>query len=170
MLSNVKCTTSKLILDATMRGDVAFFKTALRKRGPSIFNISDTDGCTPLLLACKHGQEELVKFFIANGVSMTDRDRDSKRQGQAIHYAAWGGHLPIFLWLVESGAQLNSTDIVGNTPLLYAVYGGHRHIVEECLRLGRTLTEKKQQKSHRHFTSRLRRAPGAGGMATGIRV
>ena len=49
--------------------------------------------------------------------------------------------------LLDLGASLDDVDIVGNTPLLYAVYGGHKAIVEDLLRRGRSLREK-NNKNH----------------------
>ena len=63
-------------------------------------------------------------------------------------YACWGGHVELVRWLIDScGADIGATDVVGNTPLLYAIYGGHRIVVEELLRRGRSLRER-NNKNH----------------------
>jgi ankyrin repeat protein len=31
-------------------------------------------------------------------------------------------------WLLQMGASLDELDLVGNTPLLYAIYGGHLEV------------------------------------------
>ena len=33
-------------------------------------------------------------------------------------------------WLIDNGSSPADVDVVGNTALLYAVYGGHRPVVE----------------------------------------
>ena len=50
-------------------------------------------------------------------------------------------------WLLQHGASIVERDAVGNTALLYSVYGGHRHVVEELVSLGRSLGER-NSKNH----------------------
>eukprot|EP00035_Acanthoeca_spectabilis_P022383 m.443422 g.443422 ORF g.443422 m.443422 type:complete len:728 (-) comp18962_c0_seq1:215-2398(-) len=136
------------LLTASVRGDLSTVKRIFRRKRSACLNVHGSDGCTPTLLACKHGHFELVKFLFTCGAQHTDRDRDPKRQGNALHYAAWGGHRKIVRWLVDvAGASLDDVDIVGNTALLYAVYGGHRHVVDELLARGRSLQER-NSKNH----------------------
>lgn len=125
------------VFQACTEGDVTFIRrVASRKRnGANLLIVHAPDGCTPFLLACKHGHIELAKLFLELGSTIKDKDADPKRQGNAVHYAAWGGHLDILLWLLEpeQGGTLDDEDVVGNTPLLYAIYGGHRHLVDHAL-------------------------------------
>jgi len=144
-------------LNAVLRGDLDAVMKVFRRNRPLLFNIHGQDGCTPPLLACKHGHLELAKFFFENGALISDRDRDVKRQGNALHYAAWGGHLELVKWLIDDcGASLDAVDIVGNTALLYAVYGGHRHVVDELLSRGRSL----QEHNSKNHTALLQAACG----------
>eukprot|EP00038_Savillea_parva_P005785 m.159972 g.159972 ORF g.159972 m.159972 type:complete len:764 (+) comp11885_c0_seq1:337-2628(+) len=143
------------ILCAVRRNDLAFIERITRKN-PLVIHIHGPDGCTAPLLACKLGHLDMVKFFLDNGASVDDRDRDPKRQGNALHYAAWGGHLEMVKWLLEQGASLDDVDIVGNTALLYAVYGGHRHVVDELLARGRSL----QERNSKNHTALLQAACG----------
>eukprot|EP00036_Acanthoecidae_sp_10tr_P016488 CAMPEP_0206303040 /NCGR_PEP_ID=MMETSP0106_2-20121207/9032_1 /ASSEMBLY_ACC=CAM_ASM_000206 /TAXON_ID=81532 /ORGANISM="Acanthoeca-like sp., Strain 10tr" /LENGTH=737 /DNA_ID=CAMNT_0053733823 /DNA_START=349 /DNA_END=2562 /DNA_ORIENTATION=+ len=139
--------TPEDVLRAVYRGDSELIHRMSRKN-PFLSAIHGPDGCTPPLLACKLGHLDLVKFFFEHGATTEDRDRDPKRQGNALHYAAWGGHLDVLRWLLdEEGASLDDVDIVGNTALLYAVYGGHRHVVDELVRRGRSLQER-NSKNH----------------------
>lgn len=127
-----------------------------RRNRRVLFAIHGSDGCTPPLLACKHGHIELAKFFFSHGATFTDRDRDPKRQGNALHYAAWGGSLDMVRWLLSEGASLDDVDIVGNTALLYAVYGGHRDVVNELISRGRSL----QERNSKNHTALLQAACG----------
>ena len=79
-------------------------------------------GCTPPLLACKHGHLELAQFFFSHGATLDDRDRDPKRQGNALHYAAWGGSLAMVQWLLaeEQGGALRSFGLGFNGQLARA--------------------------------------------------
>jgi ankyrin repeat protein len=137
------------LLRATVRGDTRAVERIICKNrnAQTMLSVHGADGCTPILLACKHGHLNLVRMLLCAGAKIDDRDRDPKRQGTPLHYAAWGGHLPIVQFLLQSGASLDELDIVGNTALLYAVYGGHRHVVEDLIRRGRSLHER-NSKNH----------------------
>ena len=137
------------LLRACIRGDMSLVQRIIKRRRSitAMLSVHGNDGCTPILLACKHGHMGLIKVLLRNGGKIDDRDRDPKRQGTPLHYAAWGGHLDIVQYLLKQGAQLDEVDIVGNTALLYAVYGGHRHIVEDLLKRGRSLHER-NSKNH----------------------
>ena len=140
--------TGAALLRAVTRNDLPTVLRLFSRRGRTLLHVHGADGCTPLLLACKKGHMELVRFFLANGAAISDRDKDSKRQGNALHYACWGGNLDLVRYFLdELHGNLSDMDIVGNTPLLYSVYGGHKHVVEELLRRGRSLREK-NNKNH----------------------
>lgn len=147
-MGHEKQSQGSTFLRACLRGDSRTVERILRRRGGrALLAVHGPDGCTPILLACKHGHLDLVKVLIRGGAKIDDRDRDPKRQGTPLHYAAWGGHLDILKWLLQHGASLDELDIVGNTALLYAVYGGHRHVVEDLLTRGRSLNER-NSKNH----------------------
>ena len=134
------------IFRAVTNGDASALSKALAHRqarqvltcGHSI----DPEGCTPLLLAARNKRLDLVRQLLDAGCDVNERDFDQKRKGSIIHYAAWGGSIEIVNYLVDVGmSSLDETDVVGNTPLLYAVYGGHQHIVEAFLKAGRSIHE-----------------------------
>lgn len=136
------------VLHAIKCCDVDLISRLIRRNPGLVTGIHGIDGCTPILLACKLGHMQLVKLFFQHGATVDDRDRDPKRQGNPLHYAAWGGHIEIVRWLVDvAGASLDDVDIVGNTALLYAVYGGHRDIIDELVSRGRSLRER-NSKNH----------------------
>lgn len=132
------------VVRACTAGDVHTIRRIHKRNSTKLLSVHGPDGCTPLLLACKHGHIALAKFFLEEGASIQDRDADPKRQGNAVHYAAWGGHLNMVRWLLqpEQGGSLDDLDVVGNTPLLYAIYGGHRHLVDFMVDHGRSLSER----------------------------
>ena len=130
------------LLRCITKGDLPSVQDLFERRGKALLNVYGLDGCTPFLLACKRGHLNIVKFLLEQGASISDRDKDPKRQGIAIHYACWGGNMETIAFLETLGASLDDLDVVGNTPLLYAIYGGHKSVVEELLRRGRSLREK----------------------------
>lgn len=134
--------TGVRLLKSIAKGDLDTVISLFNKRGKALLNVFGLDGCTPLLLACKKGHTRIAQFLVEQGARISDRDKDAKRQGNALHYASWGGNFQTVQWLMGLGASLDDVDIVGNTPLLYAVYGGHMNVVEHLMSLGRSLREK----------------------------
>lgn len=131
------------MLQACSHGDLFTVKTLMHMHGNKMLRAHSSDGCTPLQIASKRGDLQLVKFLLERGASIDDTDLDPKRRGNALHYASWGGNLQLVRFLLdEHHADPGCTDIVGNTPLLYAIYGGHRDVVDELVRRGRTLFER----------------------------
>lgn len=143
----VRGSSSKRCMQAVAKGDLATVRRIFRRRGQRVLGYHSSDGITPFLLACKRGHLDIIEFFLNNGATVNDKDIDPKRQGNALHYAAWGGSEAVIKALMAAGASLDDVDVVGNTPLLYAVYGGHKHIVEMLLRMGRSLGER-NNKNH----------------------
>eukprot|EP00047_Mylnosiga_fluctuans_P003041 m.227128 g.227128 ORF g.227128 m.227128 type:complete len:668 (+) comp11542_c0_seq1:246-2249(+) len=135
-------TTGVKFLKSILTGDIDTVKDMLERRGKALLHVYGLDGCTPFLLACKHGHLSIAQYLLEQGASTGDRDKDPKRQGLAIHYACWGGNPDVIAWLLGMGASLDDVDIVGNTPLLYAIYGGHRSVVEDLQQRGRSLRER----------------------------
>lgn len=70
--------TPEDVLNAVLRGDLDAVMKVFRRNRPLLFNIHGQDGCTPPLLACKHGHLDLAKFFFENGALISDHDRDVK--------------------------------------------------------------------------------------------
>ena len=136
------------MLRAVARGNLSKVSALLANHGSGLLRVHAIDGCTPLLVACRCGHGAVVDYLLSKGCSVTDTDMDSKRQGCAVHYAAWGGHVDLLLRLVdEHNGQLSQLDVVGNTPLLYAIYGGHKVVIEALLARGRSLYER-NNKNH----------------------
>lgn len=144
------------ILSAAHNGDLETIKRVALFDRNAVLTVYGTDGCNPALIACKKGHLQIVRFLFDLGACITDEDKDPKRQGNALHYAAWGGQLEVVQWLLAHGASLDTVDVVGNTALLYAVYGGHMNVVNYILSLGRSL----QERNSKNHTALLQAACG----------
>eukprot|EP00054_Salpingoeca_dolichothecata_P031446 m.263528 g.263528 ORF g.263528 m.263528 type:complete len:758 (-) comp27011_c0_seq1:28-2301(-) len=143
-----RASSSTALLRAVSRGDLRTVSRIFERRGRPVLAAASPDGCCPIHLAAKRGNMEVVKYLLDNGASVTDRDQDPKRQGTVLMYASWGGHLALVRYLIdECGASMDDKDVVGNSPLLYGVYGGHKHVVLEYVQRGRSLRER-NNKNH----------------------
>jgi ankyrin repeat protein len=113
-------------------------------------NSKAEDGTTPFMLACGSGQICVVKVLLQHmggGLSSLGaralQDTD-ERGWTALHVAAYWGHEEIVNFLLGQGAQANSQDEHGRTPLMWACRQGRlgvlrlllQHIGPEALQMG----------------------------------
>ena len=84
-------------------------------------NNANSDGVTPLHLACATGDTQLVEYLIEDrGCDKNVKDKEGR---SCLHYAASSRNIKTIQYLVLT-QQLNSTvDFRGNTPLHSCVYG-----------------------------------------------
>ena len=103
------------VLLAAQRGDIPLLKALIRKKAD--LNVKRKDGATPLVLALR--KNAMRDFLIASGV---DLETDVMDKGMKIlHFAIenFRDGEPA-RYLLEKGANPNSTDMFSNTPLHYA--------------------------------------------------
>ena len=71
----------------------------------SILNcVHSKSGDTPIIVASRHGQVELTKFLIQQGVDIEQCNKDLKRP---LHEAAAGGHLDCVKVLISQNAEID---------------------------------------------------------------
>eukprot|EP00049_Salpingoeca_infusionum_P018961 m.359516 g.359516 ORF g.359516 m.359516 type:complete len:616 (-) comp18599_c0_seq1:383-2230(-) len=139
--------THQVLVEALHFGDTQQALTVLmdcsRQQLDQVLIMTDGEHQTPLLKACRAGELPVVEYLAKLDPRLLDRpDTDSERLGLPIHYAAWGGHEPVLNLLLDSfHCRIDEVDAVGNTPLLYAIFGGHLHIVKNLLARGASLRE-----------------------------
>jgi ankyrin repeat protein len=96
-------------------------------------NSRDEDGATPFMMACEYGEIGVVKVLRqhmgAQAFQEALRETD-EMGGTALHLAAQGGHKDIVTFLLEQGAQANSKDGSGRTPLVRACRMGQMGAVQ----------------------------------------
>ncbi|KAM6948292.1 transient receptor potential cation channel subfamily A member 1a [Aplochiton taeniatus] len=117
----------------------------LRNLSPEVLQLSDvgkllcaedSEGCTPLLYACRLGVPDSVNNMLGLNVSL---DHKSKQKKSALHFAAEYGRFNTCERLLDSMAEtrlLNEGDDNGMTPLHLASRNGHVRVVEMLLRRG----------------------------------
>jgi len=102
-------------------------------------------GLTPIVLAIKHGRQDLVVWLVTN---TRERDRLQTRDGDRclLHAAAKYGQDGISGWLSEEmtqeGMELDQMDVSGNTPLHLAARTGKTKTASALLNLGASVNMK----------------------------
>eukprot|EP00092_Neocalanus_flemingeri_P106282 GFUD01136358.1.p1 GENE.GFUD01136358.1~~GFUD01136358.1.p1 ORF type:complete len:440 (-),score=128.58 GFUD01136358.1:156-1475(-) len=82
-------------------------------RGGADVDLTRTDGATPLFKACHKGHEEVVKEILRHKPRL-----DTLQNGSTcLHAAALSGHANLILHLLAAGADPNTPNMSGFTPL-----------------------------------------------------
>lgn len=105
---------------------------ALIKQNPGIVNSEPLLRETPLMVAVRFGNPEVVKVLVENGV-----DVNKKRNGtRPLILAATYGRLEVVKLLIENGAKVDAKDKSELTALMYAVRNGHLDVVKFLIEKG----------------------------------
>ncbi|XP_040921857.1 transient receptor potential cation channel subfamily A member 1b [Toxotes jaculatrix] len=101
------------------------------------------DKCTPLHLACTQGATEIVKLMLSSFDRVEDIINLTDGACQTpLHRATIFDHIELAEYLISLGADLNSTDCKGNSPLLLATSCGAWRTVSLLLSKGANVNVK----------------------------
>ncbi|MHB1948882.1 MAG: ankyrin repeat domain-containing protein [Gammaproteobacteria bacterium] len=119
---------------------------AVRYFGCSKINLANSAGLTPLMIAFKNENPELVDLLLRHGADVKQvnkilRSRNAEGKTEFL-LACKEGNLQKVRCFISIGANLHEKDLMGNTCLMYAAHGGHTDIVELLLRHGMDPNEK----------------------------
>jgi ankyrin repeat protein len=89
----------------------------------------DEDGTTPFISACDKGHMGVVRLLLQHVGPEALQETDTKGR-TALHFAAKWGHEDIVTFLLGQGAQANSRDDVGTTPLMWACINSRTGVVQ----------------------------------------
>lgn len=113
---NIKCDDGNCpVLFAAQHGNIPLLQALIGKNAD--LNVRDKKGATPLVLAL--GEPAMRDFLIESGVDLEAQVMD--RGMKILHFAIenFGDGEPA-CYLIEKGADPDSTDMFGDTPLHYA--------------------------------------------------
>jgi ankyrin repeat protein len=116
LISYASLHAQKNVFDACRTGTVEEI-SKLYNENPDIVNKVNDAGYTPLILACYHGNEPVVKFLIEKVKDINA----SSNYGTALMSAVVNGNISITKLLLDKNADVNFSDSNGTTALHYAV-------------------------------------------------
>ncbi len=88
---------------------------------------------TPLMLAARFNEEDVVEFLVERGASLEMQDA---KGNTALHHAAMGGKVRLMLRLIELGANVLKVNRGLASALILAVENGHTEAVRLLLEHG----------------------------------
>jgi ankyrin repeat protein len=94
-------------------------------------NVYNSDGYTPLLLATRNGNTEVVKYLVDNGAFLNQKDKNLGYTELLI--AASLGKKELVSYFIEKGADPSITTKDGKTAMDLAWYYGHKNIAYTLL-------------------------------------
>lgn len=113
------------IFDICRNGSVAQLMEIYKKE-PLMINKTNSDGYSPLVLSCYHGNEEVVAFLIDK---VTDINGKSD-YGTPLMAAVVKGNIKIVELLLVNKADTNVADANGTTAMHYAVMFKNYDVIE----------------------------------------
>jgi ankyrin repeat protein len=124
--------TEQALLDKLAQHRWADALAWLKQQQPDL-NRRDESGVTPLSIAARAGQMELVREMIRQGA---DLDQIGQGGMTPLGAAAFNGHDIVVRDLVRKGARLNAPGVTGQLPLHLACAGGHTRVVSYLMGQG----------------------------------
>ena len=104
-------------------------------------NSPDERGRTLLMIAAQDGWQDVAGELIAKGANLNARDKTS-RELTALDYAIGNGRLGLVKLLLDKGANPNSSDESGRTPLMIAAQNGWQDTTEQLIAKGADVNAK----------------------------
>lgn len=128
-LTNFSFAQEKLdVFDVARKGTVDQAKD-LMKSNPQIFDVTNQEGYSPLILACYRNNNEVAKFIIENGGDING----NSNMGTPLMAAIVKGNNEIAQLLIEKKADLNLADKNGITALIYAVQFQNKTVLAKLI-------------------------------------
>ena len=126
--------------DAVQNGDLERVKAMLKKnpelvssKGTNNFGTTYLRGGTPLELAARNGNKDMVVLLLASNANVNAADNDGVTP---LHAATIAGHADVVELLLSGKANVNVRANNGFTPLHWAALYGHADVAELLLAHG----------------------------------
>lgn len=117
---------------AILRDNLGTVKKLLH-RCPTLINVRNEEGKTPLHIACSNGSNKITLYLLDQGADINAKDNLGERP---IHKAVTGEYERTLRLLLKKGANINAKDNYGETPLHKASCLGHLNILKLLIENG----------------------------------
>ena len=122
------CSIFSLVRCACTGNDAAAVWFYMANHGVDVDAVVQSDGATPLFIACCHGSLKVVRLLLKKG-SKIHKSLSKDDGWTPLFIASCNGHVEVVRLLVEKGAAINKATKMGDTPLSVALNQGHAEIV-----------------------------------------
>ena len=137
LLQFLVCFSQESIFTIARSGSVNQVKELL-KTHPNCINEKNSEGYTPLILACYRSNNEVATFFIDNGAIIDE----ISPMGTPLMAAVVKGNIEIVKLLISKNADVNIADANGTTALIYAVQFKNKAILTLLIKSNADKTHK----------------------------
>lgn len=101
--------------------------------GEADINHCDEKSIPPLILAAKNAQDAVLEHLLSGGAEPNVKDRNGRT---ALHIVCHSGRYEAAQKLIESGADIDSIDMKGNSAIFYGAGQNHACIVTLLMQKG----------------------------------
>nr|XP_047126785.1 serine/threonine-protein phosphatase 6 regulatory ankyrin repeat subunit A-like [Hydra vulgaris] len=103
------------------------FESMSEKEASKAANFKNSDGWTPLLVACYYGYHNILRILLDNDARVDLFDENGKA---ALHVACENGHILCVNLIMEKRAYVNAKTKLGMTPVSLAASNNHCQLIE----------------------------------------
>jgi ankyrin repeat protein len=132
----------KEIIDLMMNNEFQFISEALKNNAN--IHKSNSSGISPIHFAASTTNIELIQLLIANKADVKMK-MENEGQNTPLHIAAISGTPETIELFIKHGAEINSTDAWGWTPLMLAISEEKTKNVETLLNFNASCTQKNEE-------------------------
>ncbi|XP_046371140.2 ankyrin repeat domain-containing protein 50-like [Haliotis rufescens] len=125
--------------DACRKGDLGRVRYILSRGLVDVDGRDEKHGRTPLMAAAEKGHRRVFDFLIRKGANVSQVDDDGYN---ILHWACRGGHMGMVRYLLsQQSVDIHSRGKFGSTPLMKAVYYGHRDMFKFLVSQGANVSQ-----------------------------
>ncbi|XP_046543615.1 serine/threonine-protein phosphatase 6 regulatory ankyrin repeat subunit B-like [Haliotis rubra] len=134
----LKADKKETLHDACRKGDLGLVRSILSRGLVDVNSRDDKYRMTPLMVAAHEGHRRLFAFLVRTGANVSHVDENGDN---VLHLARRGGRMRFVKYVVtQYSVDINSKGMYGSTPLLQAVYCGHRDLLKFLVTKGANLS------------------------------
>ncbi|XP_046332160.2 ankyrin-1-like [Haliotis rufescens] len=124
--------------NACRKGDLGRVRRILSRGGVDVNSRDKRQGRTPLMMAAQKGHRRIFDLLIRKGANILLADHNGNK---IVHLACIGGHVDMVKYVLsQCGVDINSKEKSWKTPLMKAVYHGHRDVFEFLVSKGANMS------------------------------